>query len=255
MNKQQIIAIASAIALFFILYFGCDVKSKEQKAVAQSRELTADVVNINSLIEKAIENLNPAQKADIQSLTKKSESNNPSVLKELSGAWHDIKREEIAAHYAERVAELEKTDEAWSITGANYYLAIQQNTEQSIRDFCTQKATNAFQNAISINPAKLEHRINLALCYTENPPKDNPMKGILQLRELDKENPDNVAVNVQLARLAIKTGQFERAIERLEKIETKEPNNKRIVCLLAEAYQGNNNPKAGETLKKCETLK
>jgi thioredoxin-like negative regulator of GroEL len=255
MNKQQIIVIASAIALFFILYFGCDVKSKEQKAVAQSRELTADVVNINSLIENATASLNPSQKADIQSLTQKAENNTPSVLKQLSGAWHDIGREEIAAYYAEKVAEIEKTEEAWSIAGANYYLAIQQNTEQNIRDFCTQKATNAFQNAISTNPSNLDNRINLALCYTENPPKDNPMKGILQLRELDKENPENIPVNVQLARLAIKTGQFDRAIERLEKMEAKEPNNKRVLCLLADAYQGGNNPKAAEMLKKCESLK
>lgn len=255
MNKQQIGVVASAVALFFILYFGCDVKSKEQKAVALSRELTAEVIDMTTRIEQTTAALQATQKTDIQDLTHKAESNDPSVLKQLSGKWHDLGHEEIAAWYAEKVAEKEKTDDAWSITGANYYLALQQSTDQNLRDFCTQKATNAFQNAISLNPQKLEHRINLALCYTENPPKDNPMKGILLLRELDSQNPENTAINIQLARLAIKTGQFGRAIERLEKIQGKEPNNVRVICLLADAYQGENSPKATDALKKCEQLR
>ena len=123
-----------------------------------------------------------------------------------------------------------------------------------MRDFCTQRAVSAFQNAISLNPTKLENKINLALCYTENPPQDNPMKGILLLRDLDKENPDNIAVNLQLARLAIKTGQLDRAIVRLETVLTKEPNNKKAICLLADAYSGSQNAKAAEMMKKCESL-
>ena len=123
-----------------------------------------------------------------------------------------------------------------------------------MRDFCTQRAVNAFQNAASLNPTKLDYKINLALCYTENPPQDEPMKGILLLRDLDKENPDNAAINIQLARLAIKTGQFDKAIARLEKVLASEPNNKKAVCFLAEAYKNTQNPKAAELAQKCDSL-
>lgn len=255
MNRQQIIAIASALVLFFVLYFGCDVQSKEQQTIETARALTGTTLDIATLIKEATQSLKPAQATDIQSLTQKSETaKDPSVLKQLSAAWHNAGHDEVAAHYAEQVAELEKTDEAWSIAGANYYLALQKAEDKPLRDFCTNQATKAFQNAASLNPAKLEHRINLALCYTENPPQDNPMKGILLLRELDAQNPDNVAVNYQLARLAIKTKQFDRAIGRLEKMVTIEPNNAKVVCLLAEAYAGANNPKATEMTQKCESL-
>ena len=77
------------------------------------------------------------------------------------------------------------------------------------------------------------------------------MKGILQLRELDAQNPDNVIVNLQLARLAIKTGQFDKAIARLEKTLSKDPNNRKLVCLLADAYEGKGDPKAAEWKMKC----
>ena len=113
----------------------------------------------------------------------------------------------------------------------------------------------AFQNAASLNPTNIEHTINLALCYTENPPADNPMKGTLLLLNLEKANSGNIPVNIQLARLGIKTGQFDKAIARLEKILAKEPDNKRAVCLLAEAYSKSNNAKSAELVRKCEMLK
>lgn len=249
MNRQQLIVVGSAIVLLFVLYFGCETQTKEQKAIDQSRALTTEALDIKSHIEKTFSTLDAPLKASIQSLD--AESKDPSVLKQISAAWHNAKHDEIAAWYAEKVADVEKTEDAWSIAGANYYLAIAQNTDKPLRDFCTQKAVNAFQNAVSLNPKKVEHKVNLALCYTENPPQDNPMKGILLLRELDKENPDNVIVNVQLARLAIKTGQFDKAISRLEKVLTAEPENKKAICLIAEAYAGTQNSKAMEYEKRC----
>jgi tetratricopeptide (TPR) repeat protein len=255
MNRQQLVVVGSAIALFFILYFGCDVKTRQQKAIETGRALTIEKLDVKELIAKTLTTLSPSQRADIQALTEKAVNGDPSVLKQLSGTWHKAEHDEIAAYYAEQVAIKENTDEAWTITGANYYIGIQNNEDKQIRDFCRDKAIEAFQNAASLNPTKLEHRINLALCYTENPLADNPMKGILLLRDLDKENPNNVSINTQLARLAIKTGQFERAIERLEKMIAIEPTNPKVICLLAEAYEGAKNPKSQELKNKCETLK
>lgn len=255
MNKQQILVVASAVALFFVLYFGCDTKSKEQKAITQSRALTVEALDIKAHIAENLDKLGGEHKATIQALLQKEGSKDPSVLKEISAAWHKAGHDEIAAWYAEEVAEIEKTETAWSIAGANYYLGIQQSEKESIRNFATQHAVKAFQNAASLNPTNIEHKINLALCYTENPPQDNPMKGTLLLLDLEKQNAGNVPVNIQLARLGIRTGQFDKAIARLEKVLIKEPENKRAVCLLADAYAKSNNSKAKEMGLKCETLK
>jgi Flp pilus assembly protein TadD len=255
MNKQQLFAIGSALALFFVLYFGCETKSTEQKVMNQSLALTVDALDIRALSVKTLDKLNATQKGEIQALTQKATTKDPSVLKQLSAAWHNAGHDEIAAWYAEQIADIEKTEQTWSIAGANFYLALEQNEDKSVRDYCTQRATNAFQNAASLNPTNIEHKINLALCYTENPPSDNPMKGTLMLLNLEKENSGNVPVNIQLARLGIKTGQFDKAIVRLEKILAKEPDNKRAVCLIAEAYSKSNNPKSVEMMQKCETLK
>ena len=188
MNRQQILVVASALALFFILYFGCDVKSKEQQSVEVARTLEGAKLDMATVKKDAMKALKPAQATEIEVLIQKSESSkDPSVLKQLSAAWHNAGHDEMAATYAEQVAEIEKTDEAWSIAGANYFLALQHTDDKSLHDFCANQAAKAFQNAASLNPTKLEYRINLALCYTESPPQDNPMKGILLLRELDEQ--------------------------------------------------------------------
>ncbi len=258
MTKQQWWVVGSATAFFFILYFGCDTKSKFQKTVADSSHRTIAASDPQTLLTAARKALAPAQLAEIQPLEAALQTPNMSptqqadALKKVSGTFHRFGQEAAAAHFAEQVAELEKTEMAWSIAGGNYFLAIKQTQDKSLRDFCTQRAVAAFQNAASLNPKQLEHKINLALCYTENPLPDNPMKGILLLRELDAANPDNTAINLQLARLAIKTGQFEKAIARLEKVLAREPNSAQANCLAAEAYTGAGNAaKAAEVSKKC----
>ena len=117
MNRQQITLIASAVALFFILYFGCDVQSKEQKTFETARALTGATLDMATVIKEANKGLNPTQATEIQLLTQKSESaKDPSVLKQVSAAWHNVGHDEIAASYAEQVAEIEKTEESWEIT-------------------------------------------------------------------------------------------------------------------------------------------
>jgi tetratricopeptide (TPR) repeat protein len=258
MTKQQWWVVGSAMAFFFILYFGCDTKSKFQKTVAESSHRTIAASDPKTLLTAARNALTPAQLAEIQPLESALQTSNMAptqqadALKKVSGAFHRFGQEAAAAHFAEQVAEVEKTETAWAIAGGNYRLAVKQTQDASLRDFCTQRAVAAYQNAASLNPKQLEHKINLALCYTENPLKDEPMKGILLLRELDAANPDNTAINLKLAELAIQTRQFEKAIARLEKVLAREPNLARANCLAADAYTGaGNTAKAAEVSKKC----
>lgn len=261
MGKSQLIAIASAVALFVGLYFGCEVKSHEQKAVEHARKVTGAAVDVDKILDEAQAKLSAAQRAELLALSAAAQDTskgNPKttadVLKKLSGFWHNASNDAIAAHYARQIAEIEKTDEAWEIAGANFFLALQQTQDKNLRDFCFKGAVDAFQNALSINPKRIEHKVNLALCYAENPPPDNPMKAAMMLLDLDKANPQNSVVNFQLARLAVRTGQFEKAIKRLEEVVLKnDPNNRRAQCLAAEAYAGvGNQQKAEEFAKKCK---
>ena len=60
-------------------------------------------------------------------------------------------------------------------------------------------------------------------------------------------HPENAAVYNALGRLAIKTGQWQKAVERLEKAWLLDKTNPNTPCLLAQAYQG-----AGQQEKSSE---
>lgn len=261
MTKLQLAILTSAIVLFFVMYFGCNTKSSEIRALEKTRALEVEQTGIESLVREAKTNSSEAELSPVlileNQLADLPEGDTASVelYKQLSSQWYQLAQPAIAGYYAEKVAEIVNTEEAWSIAGTTYAIGIQRSTDQKRKEFSTGRAIRAFESAISINPDNLNHRVNLALCYTENPPADNPMKGILILRELQQSNPQSVLVLNTLARLAIQTGQLERAIERLEEALGYEPDNPSTNCLLASAYERNGQAAEARTYtEKCNSL-
>lgn len=258
MTKQQTVVLISAFALFFGLYFGFDTKPKEHKAIEQSRAIQGESTGFASLLEDAKEHLSPAQAGQISMIEQKleatpTETDKIEYLKNLSGQWYALGNLPVAAGYAEQVAELENSDTAWSVAGASYYEALLKSETQEMREFSANHAVKAFESAASLNSENVQHRVNLALVYAEKPPPDKPMTAALMLRELAEKHPNDPAPFNALGRLAIKTGQWARAIERLEHSWSLDKNNPNTPCLLAKAYEGlGDAAKIGEFAKLCK---
>ena len=66
------------------------------------------------------------------------------------------------------------------------------------------------------------------------------MQGIGMLTKLAEENPTNTAVFLTLGRLAMRTGQFEKAKGRFETVIKLDAKNTDAHCLLAKALEGLN---------------
>lgn len=259
MNRTQYSVILAALALFLLLYLGFDTKTEKQKVSEQSRSLQAESTSLETLEADAKAHLTPGQTAEVADLEKQMEAAGSdkariSALKDLSGWWYRAGQLPIAGGIAEEVAALENADTAWSVAGALYFSALVATEDQTVRSFCATHAVKAFENAASLNPDNPEHRVNLALVYSENPPPNNPMQAVLMLRDLESKYPDNPAVYNALGRLAIKTGQWQRAVDRLEKAWSLSKNNPNTPCLLAKAYDAlGNTAKAQEFAGICKS--
>ena len=248
MNKEALIAIVSAVVVTLGMFFFLEVKvvnsPKEKK--------TTPTESLDTYIQSVFSELPDSSKLKIQPLMPNGLKQMTAVqFKELSGLWYKSGFDLAAAYFAKKAADLEPTEETLSLAGANFFTAAKKLEVSALRDQSFTEAEACFKKAFDLNPSKWENKMNLALCYTENPLPTDPMKGILMLRELDAAYPSNVAINLQLARLAIKTGQYERCIDRLEKILPQNSNDVRIICLLSQAYSATNNPKAAEFEKRC----
>ncbi|MEM6318610.1 MAG: tetratricopeptide repeat protein [Bacteroidota bacterium] len=260
MSKLQSIVLAASLGLFCLLYFGFSPKPREIVSIESERAVSASTVNVNNLIRDVQGDLTKDQKSYLITLEKEveaseNESNKIEMLKRLSGKWFEYGQPHIAGFYAEKVAEIENTLDAWSITGTTFAATFRGQKDKKIKDFALERATAAFENAVSLNPDAIQPKVNLALCYVEYPQQDNPMKGILMLIELNKEYPDNPIILTNLGRLAIQTGQFDKAVQRLSKAIEIEPTNRNATCLLAQAYEGQGDtPKASQYAEKCQRL-
>ena len=260
MQKNQWIAIITALALFIVMYFGCDIKPDDHKTVEKQRFENIESTSISSLLLSAKKDIPSTEGSSIMSLEMAlndavEEADKADALKSLSSAWYRLKKPAIAGHYAEQVAGLKNDEESWSIAGTTFSICVQQEAEAKVKDYCTDHAIAALENAASLNPSNLQHQINLALVYTESPPSDNPMKGVLMLVNLNKQNPESVPVLNQLGRLAVKTGQFGKASERLGKAVEIEPDNPTSNCLLGKALEElGEQDKAALFLSKCQEL-
>lgn len=261
MTKLQTAILVSALVLFFIMYFGCNTKSSEIMALEKTRVFEVEQTGIENLLREAKATRSEAELSPVLILEtqlselEEKDTSASSLYKQLSSEWYRLSQPAISGYYAEKLAEIVNTEEAWSIAGTTYAIGIQRAQDQKTRDFCTGRAIGAFENAVSINPDNVNHRVNLALCYTENPPSDNPMKGILILRELRQTYPRSVIVLNTLARLAIQTGQLETAIQRLEEALSYEPDNAATNCLLASAYDSSGQSTQARIYEeKCKSL-
>lgn len=260
MNKLQLFVISASVLLFLIIYFGFDTKPKKQALIEKARVLSSESTDISSILTSAKTELSDSESARLQILEQsiqaaQDDSTKIGLIQNLSGFWYDKGRAEIAGFYAEQIAEQTGEEEAWSIAGTTYAIGVQKATDEKIKSYCNGRAVKAFENAISINPSNTQHSINLALCYVENPPKDNPMKGIMLLLDLNKKDPDNASVLYNLGRLGNRTGQYEKSVQRLEKALALAPENIKISCQLALAYEGlNQASKALPHKQRCESL-
>lgn len=257
MSKAQYLAVAVALALFAGLYWGFGTTPSGKKKTENAPLQQAENIGFEQLLAAAKTSLKAEQTAELASDEQALAGSGPDAeriahLKSLSAHWYELGNLPVSAGYAEQVAELEKADSAWSVAGALFFNGLLDAQDPAIRDYCATQAAKSFESAAQINPNQVEHKVNLALVYAENPPPDNPMKAVLLLRDLEKQHPENPAVYNALGRLAIKTGQWERAVERLEKAWTLDNKNPNTPCLLAKAYEGAGQAdKAAEFAKKC----
>lgn len=240
-SRPHYLALAVALLAFAALYWGLERRPPQMRGTDPAATGSLASTSAQALIREASASLDPRAEAEIHGFEKMLDAAADTVrrielLKQLSGAWFRADQPALAGHYAERVAEIAPSDTTWGIAGTTYSLCLRMDSLSSkARAFCTERAVPAYETAISLAPEIATYKTNLAVHLADNPPADNPMRGILMLRELNQANPDDVGVLIQLGRLALQTNQVDRAVERLTRAAALAPDSRSAQCLLAEA--------------------
>ncbi len=241
MKTSHFITIAIFIGLFLILYFGFDTKSNEHKAMEKSRANKLELINIDRVINESKATLNGISKVEVMQIeneltTVEEDSVKVKLYTKLASLWYKENNPLISGHYAEQIATILQDIDSWSIAGTTYAIAGKRTEEGNQKQHAIQKSRDALEKALSFQPKNIDNQVNLALSYVDAPPQDNPMKGVLMLIDLNKNNPDNPTILFNLGRLALKTNQLEKAVERLTKVVDLRADFRQAHCLLYEVY-------------------
>jgi tetratricopeptide (TPR) repeat protein len=255
--KEQAWYIIGAIILLAGLYFGFDINPSSQKALEKSRALNVQEYDITTYQAEAKKGLGQEDIRYLETLETQfqhagEDSTRISLLKQLSGQWYSLNNPIMAGLYAREVAEKENTGESWSITGTTFASGLTGEFDEKQKSFLRDQAIEAFEKAISLEPEEVDHRVNQALCYVEMPEAGEPMKGIQMLAGLATSHPESPAPPYHLARLAVRTGQYERGLARIEKALELAPEDQRVACLAIEIYTAlNKTEEAGKLADRC----
>lgn len=137
------------------------------------------------------------------------------LQKQLAQKWDDVNQPAPAGFYYQAIAEKENTYQNWVNAGDRYNEGFRSSQDTLAQPALVTNAVSAFQNALKLNPDGLDAKTGLGIAYV-NGGAPSPMQGISLLLEVVAKDPKNRKANLSLGLFAIKSGQFQKGVDRFK---------------------------------------
>ncbi len=246
MKKKQFILICCGILLLtFLFFFGEIIPPKKitsLKNTPASDTNSVKEIRFEQLLDKSKEKLSPSQLLYItgleNSVTRGDVKNQQiHVFRQLATYWGDsIRLFEPYAYYTSEAAKLENSEKSLTFAAHLFLNSLKTEPQQAMQHWLATNAKDLFSRSLVLNPENDSSKIGLGACYIFGNLSDNPMEGISLIREVVQRNPDNMFGQFILGLGGIKSGQYDKAIERFRIVLAKEPSNVEAMLNLAEIY-------------------
>ncbi len=251
MKKPQWITLFIAILLTAVIYrFGKTVPLKktivaEQHSADDGHDHGADQASITidtiltlakkSLTQEQVISLNSLENSISRGDVKAQQLN---VYHQLAHFWADSgKVFEPYAWYQAEAARLENSEKSLTFA-AHLFLDNLQNDEVAARrKWKALQAKDLFERSLKLNPDNDSSKVGLGSVYLFGDISATPMEGILKIREVAEKDSTNIYALMMLSKGSIISGQYDKAIGRLQSVNRLEPKNIDAILLLAEVYE------------------
>ena len=244
MRKQQWVLVLSGVTLLLLLYFFGNTVAPDKPAPAAEAASNAPVIlTTKDVLAKYKSGFDTQQLQKITQLENsvvRGDVRNQQihVYHQLASYWGDtLHRGEIGAYYSGEAAKLENSEK--NLTFAAHLLLddMMSSTDVSMQRWLATQAKELFDKALIINPNNDSTKIGIGVCYMFGNISDNPMQGILAIREIADKNPDNLYAQMMLGLGGVQSGQYDKAAERFLAVVAKQPDNIEAVLNLAGVYE------------------
>lgn len=154
-------------------------------------------------------------------------------LKELMQELKSVNLYDSAAFYAGQFANDYPSLANNILAGDAYFDAFSFAMSKEKSDKLAVKVREYYQQALEIEPDQEDLEVKIGVTYVSG---DNPMQGILKIREVLGKNPENKLAIYNLGMLSMQSGQFDKAVERFEKLIELDPENTQAHFYLGVGY-------------------
>lgn len=232
MLKQRVILIFAAIVFVAILYSlpTVVVNNDKDADIGKEAEGSVSAPEVNSetgdVISRHSFEVSLKDKIRIDKLRKKftdiKANSQIAYADSIASLYISYDKYDSAAKYLEYIAVNDPSPDHFKQTGDAYYEAFSFAMDREKATVLGEKARYFYNLILDDQPERLDIKNKVAMTYVSSA---NPMQGIMMLRNILDEDPENEMALFNLGTLSIQSGQYDRAKEYFEKLIKLNPQN------------------------------
>lgn len=248
MNRNQIIAITTCVLLGLGVYLFTSIQKPKDSTTAPVAAKTENPAALNMeeyVAETSAMIQDDTLRSHIEALTDKKD------YQGLVDAFAKMDKPLVVVYYLQKKAASANSVTDWVGLGDFSMMLLQTAPDEKAKNYLNATAIESYKAAVAIDSTVTDNRLRLASAYMEGGAQ--PMQGVSILLDIVKKDSTNVDALLMLGRFGIISGQYDKAIARLEKILYLQPQNSEALLMLAEAH--NNLGHKDEALKLLEKCK
>ncbi len=233
----RITLVVAALVLAAGLFLApSQVNVKPKTTNSADAHLTASKFDYENLIKTAKNSLDEERKGKLSALEISLSAHPDSIAlyDSIGKAWDNANIPAVAAYYFEKKAEKVPAEKNYLDAAYRYFDAYKIAGDSALRSYMVQQAIVNYEKVLEKNPANLDAKTDLGVCYAEG--TTEPMKGIMMLREVVTTNPNHEMAQFNLGLLSLKSTQYAKAIERFDKVIAINPKRSETYIYKGQTY-------------------
>ncbi len=244
MAKKIILSLGGLVLVLLFFFFGRTVPNRTSTDVPVTASVRS--FNITQFIDEKKKTITASQAITLSKLENSVIRGDVAAQQAIANSrlaefWKDsIPSFEAYIYYLSEAAKLDKSEKNLTFAAQLILDNLRGEQDEAKLNWKAEQAIALFEMAIVLNPDNDDLKVGLGSCYVfgrgrlGNP--EETMKGIQQLLAVVKKDSTNMIAQMMLGVGGYVSGQYDKAIERLQKVVTAQPNNLEAIAFLADTY-------------------
>jgi tetratricopeptide (TPR) repeat protein len=243
-KKPQWITVLVAFFLVAIIYlFGRFIPAKTNSSRNSSSQAGVNTSLTDTILNMAKSQIRPEQLVRLTTLENSIsrgavKDQQLKIYHQLAHFWNDSAGLFLPyAWYEAEAARLENSENSLTFAARLFLENLQQEQSIEFRRWEALQAKDLFERSLKINPDNDSAKVGLGACYLFGNISAAPMEGIARIREVLSKDSSNIYAQMMLVKGSMMSGQYDKAITRLETINRLQPDNVEAIVMLADVYE------------------